>query len=182
MLDCATFLQRARGRRVLDLGSGFGRWSNFLASEIDAAVVGIDSAVGGCALGARWRPEQARAVFTVGDVTRLPFTDQSFDAFLAVLIIDNMEKPEGQATLRELDRVLCPGALGFVVLNPWPMPPSADDSSNPTRTCRRHDFDDQEALELMASWQILSWERAEHGFRSFRVKTGAATPGTLGQR
>ena len=162
---------RDRGaRKVLDLGSGFGRWTNFVAQEFGATVVGVDYALGGCLLGQELCQPGAEALFSTGDMTRLPFRDDAFDGFVAVLILDNVEKAHGVAAVRELNRVLQPGSPGFVVHNPWPMPSAAETSGNPTASCSRHDWSDDEALEgLLGSWRVESWGRDEHELRWFLV-------------
>lgn len=171
MSECAEFLRRHRTRRVLDLGCGFGRWTNYVSETAGCAAVGVDYAVGGARLGARLAGPSARSAFVAGEITALPFADDTFDGFLAVLILDNVAVPEGRAAVGELERVVRPGSPGFVVLNPWPMPQGAGAADNPTRDCTRHDYGDDEAREvLLGGWEVASWRRAEHGLRAAEVR------------
>lgn len=172
MTECRDFLRRHGVTRALDLGSGFGRWTNFVAAETRCSVVGIDYAVGGCILGSKLAEPAARSGFVAGEMTSLPFADATFDGFVAVLVLDNVARPEGRAAVRELDRVTRAAAPGFVVLNPWPMPAVDDARDNPTQSCTRHDYGDNEAREsLLARWQVLSHGRREHDLRLFEVRT-----------
>lgn len=172
MDQCASFLREQGAERVLDLGSGFGRWSHFVSRRIGCRVVGVDYAVGGNRLARKVAPPGARSGFVTGEITTLPFADRTFDGFLAVLILDNLAEEEGKAAAQELDRVTRPGSPGFVVLNPWPMPDQAEAADNPTRACTRRDYSDQEALHLLLSrWRVLAWERVEHDLRAFRVRS-----------
>jgi SAM-dependent methyltransferase len=81
-LDLATKLGLRPGLRVLDIGSGFGGPARRLASNFGVDVVGVDlmaehvrlatALTASCGLADRVR-------FEVGDATRLPFADESFD-------------------------------------------------------------------------------------------------------
>lgn len=172
MCECASFLQQQGAERVLDLGSGFGRWSHFVSAEIGCRVVGVDYAVGGNRLARKLTPPGSRSGFVTGEITTLPFAEDTFDGFLAVLILDNVAEAEGMAAARELRRVTRAGSPGFVVLNPWPLPDEADSADNPTSACTRRDYSDEEALHLLLSpWKVLGWGRVEHELRAFRVRS-----------
>lgn len=171
MFECAEFLRRHHARRVLDLGCGFGRWTNFASETAGCTAVAVDYAVGGARLDVQLAGPAVRAAFVGGEITALPFAEDSFDGFLAVLILDNVAVPEGRVAVRELDRVVRPGSPGFVVLNPWPMPDSADTADNPTRDCTRHDYNDDEVRRvLLSGWEVSSWRRVEHGLRAVEVR------------
>lgn len=171
MYQCASFLQEHGVERVLDLGSGFGRWSHFVSQRLGCTVVGLDYAVGGSRLACKLAASPSRATFVTGEITALPFADRTFDGLLAVLILDNVAEEEGRQAVRELGRVTRPGSPGFVVLNPWPMPADAHSAENPTGGCIRRDYSDADAVGLLlAGWRVLAWERVEHGFRAFRVQ------------
>jgi SAM-dependent methyltransferase len=171
MFECASFLQAYGVKRALDVGSGYGRWANFVSQEAGCSVVGLDYALGGSRLGLKLAPASSDSRFVAGEITALPFPDGTFDGFMAVLILDNVAEPDGQIAARELSRVVRPGSPGFVVLNPWPMPPHAEAVDNPTRSCTRRDYSDDEALELLLSrWDVLQWRRVEHDLRAFQVR------------
>ncbi len=104
------------GRRVLDVGCGDGTYAIALAEE-GARVVGADlSAEMTRSAQARARSVCRSPVFVRADLERLPFSDRSFDAVLAVTVLC-FTTAVGKA-LREIHRVLAPG--GRLVLGELP--------------------------------------------------------------
>ena len=63
MNDCASFFRDQGVSRVLDLGSGFGRWTHFVSRRAACSVVGVDYALGGSRLGCKLAPPSSRASF-----------------------------------------------------------------------------------------------------------------------
>ena len=100
------------GMRVLDFGCGPGTISMGLAAAVDPGEMhGIDMEASQVEL-ARAAAEaggHANATFHVGDVTDLPFEDDSFDAAHCHAVL--MHVPDTQATLAEVKRVLRPGGI-----------------------------------------------------------------------
>ena len=100
------------GHRVLDFGCGPGTISVGLARTIDPGEVhGIDMEESQIAL-ARSAAEaggHANATFHVGDVTKLPFDDNFFDAAHCHAVL--MHVPDTAAVLAEVKRVLKPGGI-----------------------------------------------------------------------
>ncbi|MBK6942933.1 MAG: class I SAM-dependent methyltransferase [Planctomycetes bacterium] len=103
-------LERFRPRttgRVLDAGCGTG---GFLA-RVGGKTVGIDFSPIALAFASRRGLERlARA-----DMTRLPFTDGTFDAVMSLDVLYHRAVADDAAALGECARVLVPG--GIVVLN-----------------------------------------------------------------
>lgn len=95
--------------RVLDLGCGAGFLSNYL-SEQGNSVVGIDLSSGALEV-ARAHDESSRVEYRLGDATRLPFADGSFDAVCAMDLLEHVEDPA--AVVREAARLLRPGGRFF---------------------------------------------------------------------
>jgi ubiquinone/menaquinone biosynthesis C-methylase UbiE len=96
---------------ILDAGVGTGR--NFPFYPRDAKIVGIDLSPAMLAHAARRLPSAATEMeLRQMDVTRLDFSDQSFDAavatFLFCVLPDQLQVP----ALKELGRVVKPG--GFI--------------------------------------------------------------------
>lgn len=90
------------GGRVLDAGCGPGVMAGLLA-ESGCAVVGVDLAWGMIALAHQRYPD---ASFGVSDIAGLPFAERSFDAVLAMGVIEYaLEEP---VALLELARVVRP--------------------------------------------------------------------------
>ena len=100
------------GLRVLDLGCGPGTISMGLAKAVDPGEMqGIDMEesqieIARTAATAGGHPN---AVFRTGDVTRLPFEDNSFDAAHCHALL--MHVPDTDAVLVEVKRVLKSGGL-----------------------------------------------------------------------
>ena len=100
------------GLRVLDFGCGPGTLSVGLARAVEPGELhGIDMEASQIELAsaAAQGGGHANATFHVGDVTDLPFDDDSFDVAHCHTVL--MHVPETQATLAEVMRVLRPGGI-----------------------------------------------------------------------
>jgi len=112
-------LKLASGERVLDVCCGSGA-SAIPAAEIvgqDGSVVGVDLAENLLEL-ARGKSKQRGLTnihFKSGDLTRLPFEDESFDTVVCVFGIFFV--PDMESALRELKRVVRKG--GRVAITTW---------------------------------------------------------------
>ncbi len=109
LLGIMASLGPLRGRRILDLGCGKGRFARILAAR-GARVVGLDvsaamlTAAGGAGLDR-----------VMGSVRRLPFRERSFDAAIAVEVFEHLEPRALDDACVELLRVLRPGGLFVLV-------------------------------------------------------------------
>lgn len=98
--------------RVLDFGCGPGTISVGLAQTVEPGELhGIDMEASqiGLARAAAQAGGHTNATFHVGDVTALPFDDDSFDVAHCHAVL--MHVPDTQATLAEVQRVLKPGGI-----------------------------------------------------------------------
>lgn len=103
-------------QHVLDVGCGAGLSSAHIAKTYDVKVTGLDSSQN--ALKLAWEthknePYLAKLDFVAGDITSMPFADNTFDVVnceSVILFVDDKE-----AALKEMMRVLKPG--GFISLN-----------------------------------------------------------------
>ena len=102
------------GDRVLDVGCGPGNLAAAAAGR-GASVVGADLSPVMVALAQSRHPNLE---FHQADAERLPFSDDTFDAVLANLLIPHLPRPE--VGLAELVRVLKPG--GRLAASMWDRP------------------------------------------------------------
>lgn len=95
-------------KRILDAGCGNGRYTRFLLRQADpdALVTGFDYSRG-MLRRARERLADGRATHVAADLTRLPYTDATFDAAVCGWVLEHL--PDPGPGLRELARVLRPG-------------------------------------------------------------------------
>ena len=103
--------------RVLDLGCGTGRNSNYLA-ERGNLVFGLDLAANALKLASERAKKAGLSEQTqylrqsIGD--KLPFEDNSFDLILDITASNSIKSSEREVYLKESSRVLKPG--GFMIL------------------------------------------------------------------
>jgi SAM-dependent methyltransferase len=108
-LDRALGPERARTARVLDLGCGTGFTLSLLPPT--ARGVGVDYSHAALRFA---RTRASRAELVRGSAYALPFADGSFDAVLALDVLEHLDDDVGAA--RELRRVLAPGGAAIVTV------------------------------------------------------------------
>ena len=91
-------LGEVRGKRILDLGCGKGRFAHLLRCR-GASVVGIDSSRAMLA-------EATDGAFVLASARRLPFQPRSFDAIIAVEVFEHLSNHALDMVLAETGRVL----------------------------------------------------------------------------
>jgi ubiquinone/menaquinone biosynthesis C-methylase UbiE len=104
--------------KVLDLGSGTGKNSIYLAEETGASAVGIEIAPTAVKI-AKERAKEAvvEATFIEQSFgTRLPLPDNTFNLALDIMSSNSLTESERDIYLSEINRVLHPGAYFFVRL------------------------------------------------------------------
>jgi 2-polyprenyl-6-hydroxyphenyl methylase/3-demethylubiquinone-9 3-methyltransferase len=94
------------GQRVLDLGSGKGRFARALA-QLGAQVIALD-------LSARMLGEAEGLIRLRASARRLPFRPASFDSVIAVEVFEHLAPPAIEAVLSEIRRVL--SSVGTLVV------------------------------------------------------------------
>jgi SAM-dependent methyltransferase len=102
-----------RGKRVLDLGSGYGGRTAAYA-ELEAQVVGlepVEAAIDGALRFAASRHVDAEFVRGFGE--QLPFSPDSFDVVISFDVLEHVEDPE--AVFAEISRVTRTGGAAWLV-------------------------------------------------------------------
>jgi len=116
---CMPLIDPKPGEKILDLACGFGTFT-YLCAKRGACVVGIDlseiclrGAVDACSQFELESP--SRYVF--GDITRLPFSDASFDKLISIDGFEHFTWEQKRFLVEEAWRVLKPNGR-FIVYTP----------------------------------------------------------------
>ncbi|MDO8339433.1 MAG: methyltransferase domain-containing protein [Candidatus Burarchaeum sp.] len=106
----ADYFAKCKARTVLDVASGYGRDSIFLAKNRGFEVLGIDSSAEGIRQANETAAHEKVAIrFVQADVRMMPFGPESFDAILCNGILSHLLPQEREMTAREIGRVLRKG-------------------------------------------------------------------------
>lgn len=117
------FRPAGQSLRVLDAGCGTGGLMARLAQEPGAEVYGLDLSRDALAFTrGRGQPRLVQ-----GDVTALPFADDSFDLVTALDVVEHVEQDE--QALAEIRRVLRPGGVLLMSVPAYPFLWSSHDAA-----------------------------------------------------
>lgn len=98
---------------ILDLGCGFGRHLVYLAEQ-GFNIKGIDISQKAVEMTKkRLKEKKLSAKVLQSDMKNLPFSDNEFDAVLAITVIGHATKPEIEQTIHEVYRVLRSGGIFY---------------------------------------------------------------------
>jgi SAM-dependent methyltransferase len=174
MNRCAAFFRDKRIHRLLDVGSGIGRWAMFLAREGMPLTVGLDYAPQGMQVASTWaKREEAELNFAAGDALTLPFREASFDAILGALLLDNLSRADMRIALAEIEWVATRDAWAFFVFNPAldaRQIAAPAGSNNPTSECMHVIYTDEEVGEALTGWRVLDLSHSSEGFRMVEAR------------
>lgn len=92
----------ARGRRIIDIGCGFGRLAECYLDRFEQVIV-LDGSL--TLLRQAQEVVGKRATYVAADANRLPFRPASFDCLLLIRIFHHLH--DSQTILSEVSRVLC---------------------------------------------------------------------------
>lgn len=104
---------RIHGKKVLDLGCGYGRDAAYYVKKKNK-VTGVDLskiAIRNCKNS--FKKQKLRARFIIANAKRLPFKANSFDVVHSASLLHFFNKRDIRSVLREAKRVLAPGGLFF---------------------------------------------------------------------
>ena len=105
------FLDRGKGRHLLDAGCGIGRWSVRMA-ENGWVVTGADISQSLLALA----PPAANVTYVQGAIEELELPAASFDAILSATVLQHItDEGRFEAALANLHRMLCAGGIVAVL-------------------------------------------------------------------
>jgi SAM-dependent methyltransferase len=96
------------GHAVLDLGCGWAYGTHW-ARTLGCAVTGIDLGLDQLAWARGALPDAARLRLVQANAKRLPYRDASFDRAISVEMMEHVFRPDRDAVLAEIARVVKPG-------------------------------------------------------------------------
>lgn len=102
-----------RGRRVLDVGCGTGRFAAWLADEHHARVWGVDREPKMIEVA---KARGSRVRFKLADAERLPFRDEWFERATTQLVVHHLDRPRAFAQVRRV--LAADGRYGCLTFDP----------------------------------------------------------------
>ena len=107
-------LPEGGGRRLLDVGCSWGRWS-MAAARKGYRVTGVDPSLGAVMAARRVAKSLGLdATFVVGDARYLPFVDHAFDAAFSYSVFQHFSKVDAARAVEEMARTLQAGGTAKV--------------------------------------------------------------------
>jgi SAM-dependent methyltransferase/uncharacterized protein YbaR (Trm112 family) len=113
-------LPNGNGKKLLDIGCSWGRWS-IAHTYKNYQCVGIDPSLGAVLAGQRIANKLGLNIrFVVGDARYLPFNSCEFDQIFSYSVIQHFSKSDAKQTLQEIYRILKPNSTSFIQMpNRW---------------------------------------------------------------
>jgi cyclopropane fatty-acyl-phospholipid synthase-like methyltransferase len=160
----AEMFERRRVKRILDLGSGAGRHTVYLA-EKGYDVYGLDSAPTGLAHTIKVLAEKGLvAHLTLHDMATLPYDDEYFDAVISVNVIHHNRLKRIRDTIKEIRRVLKARELTWIT-----MPVSKNEPSTKQEEIEPGTFLPLDGREKGLPHHYFKIEEIPHLFNGFSI-------------
>ncbi|MCL1978962.1 MAG: class I SAM-dependent methyltransferase [Methanomassiliicoccaceae archaeon] len=159
------------GSKVLDIGCGNGKTTAALI-KMGLDVTGLDfspSAISHCI-----SVFGDKAKFTIAECDRMPFSDNHFDAAVAVHILEHLNETQLKDTVKEISRVLAPGGLVFVrVFAVGDARSDGRDRNRRGNGIEYRYYSEDEMKSIFKDFELISSERKDETMRfgAVRVKT-----------
>ena len=167
-------LKKYQVKKVLDLGCGSG-WLSVFISKYGFDVTGVDIAKPAIELGKTWAQEDNATVnFLVGDLLNLPFKEGSFDAIVCNSVLEHFRLDQAKILFGKIHKVLTDKGFLFGCFDSVGSGKGEyfelDDSTHVyTDQMRKgmvlRNYSDQELKELLANFDILSFDKNSYGSR-----------------
>jgi ubiquinone/menaquinone biosynthesis C-methylase UbiE len=147
---------------ILDVGSGAGQILGHLLKRThrDTQLVAFDLSHG-MLRRARSRLDSTRPSYVAGDLTQLPFADNSFDCITCGWVIEHL--PDPRPGLAELSRVLQPGGRLLLLATEDTLPGMVVSRTWKCRTYNRHELR-LACDEVGLPWRSQLWFTPIHRF------------------
>jgi ubiquinone/menaquinone biosynthesis C-methylase UbiE len=149
-------------RNILDVGSGAGQILGHLLKHTtaDTRLVAFDLSHG-MLRRARSRLQSTRPSYVAGDLTQLPFADNTFDCITCGWVIEHL--PDPRPGLKELSRVLQPDGRLLLLATEDTLPGMVVSRTWKCRTYNRHELR-AACEEVGLPWQAQLWFTPVHRF------------------
>lgn len=167
-------LKKYKVHKVLDLGCGSG-WLSIFISKYGFDVTGIDAAKPAVELGKAWASEDNATVnFLVGDLLNLPFKEGSFDAVVCNSVLEHFRFDQAKVLFEKVHNILVEkgfffGCFDHVGTGKGEYYELVDSTHVYIDEMRKgmmlRNYSDQELKELLANFDILSFDKNNHGSR-----------------
>ena len=106
-----------KGALILDVGTGVGRWVQFLLDRGARRVFGIDIEAKRLSLASRHR-DADDVSFCLASASRLPFPDRTFDFVSSIAVLHHLDYESKKKAIAEIARVTKPGGhIGILESN-----------------------------------------------------------------
>lgn len=161
----AELFKKEKIKRILDLGSGGGRHTVYLAGE-GFDVYGLDLSPTGLAYTISVLSKRGlTAHLTLHDMLTLPYDDNYFDAIVSVQVIHHNKLEGIKKTIKEITRVLRPKGLIWITMPVSKNEPSTKQKEiepgtflpldGPEKGLPHHYFEMKEIPSLFAGFSII---------------------------